>query len=82
MKKIYITLLLCCFIVLEAYSHESFASETKREVVVNGIGLGSIIAGITSWERNKSVLWVVIHAFLSWFYVVYFLLTRRKSERR
>lgn len=41
-----------------------------------GIGLGSAIAVAISWSVNKSILWAVVHGVLSWFYVIYFALTR------
>ncbi|MCB9310653.1 MAG: hypothetical protein H6567_11400 [Lewinellaceae bacterium] len=41
-----------------------------------GIGVGSVIAIVASWSRNKSVLWAILHAILGWFYVIYFVLTR------
>ena len=82
MKNFYITLLLSFFVIYEAFSQDVIDSDTKRTVISNGIGLGSVIAGVTSWERNKSVLLAIIHGFFSWFYVVYFVLTRKKSERK
>ncbi len=82
MKKIYITLLLVLFIVKEAFSQDIIGPETQRSVISNGIGLGSVIAGVTSWERNKSVLLAIIHGIFSWLYVIYFVLTRKKEERK
>ncbi|ADF51894.1 MULTISPECIES: hypothetical protein [Zunongwangia] len=82
MKKIYLTFILVTFLIYEGYSQEYVDSETKRTVINNGIGLGSVIAGVTSWERNKSVLLATIHGFFSWFYVIYFVLTRKKEERK
>lgn len=41
-----------------------------------GIGLGSAIAVAISWSLNQSILWAIIHGFLSWFYVIYFAFTR------
>jgi hypothetical protein len=82
MKKIYITFILFLFTLYEAYSQDNIDSDTKRTVISNGIGLGSVIAGVTSWERNKSVLLAIIHGFFSWLYVIYFVLTRKKDERR
>jgi hypothetical protein len=38
---------------------------------------GSSIAIVLSWERNKSILWAIIHGMLSWLYVIYFALTRK-----
>ena len=82
MKKIYLTFILVTFLIYEGYSQEYVDSETKRTVINNGIGLGSVIAGVTSWERNKSVLLATIHGFFSCFYVIYFVLTRKKEERK
>ena len=45
-----------------------------------GIGLGSAIAVVLSWYRNKSIFFMVLHGILSWFYVIYFALTRRENE--
>lgn len=82
MKKIYIAFILCLFIIYEGYSQDNIGSETKRSIISNGIGLGSVIAGVTSWERNKSVLLAIIHGIFSWFYVIYFVITRKKDERK
>lgn len=41
-----------------------------------GISLGSAIAVAISWSINKSILWAVIHGVFSWFYVIYFAVTR------
>lgn len=41
-----------------------------------GIGLGSVIAVVISWGANHSVLWAVVHGFLGWIYVIYYLITR------
>jgi hypothetical protein len=44
--------------------------------VQSGIGLGSAIAIVCSWDRNRSILWAILAGILSWFYVIYFALTR------
>ena len=41
-----------------------------------GIGFGSALAITISWSLHKSILWAIIHGVLSWFYVIYYLLTR------
>ena len=41
-----------------------------------GIGLGSALAVAISWSLHKSIVWAAIHGLLSWFYVLYFALTR------
>ncbi len=43
-----------------------------------GIGLGTIIAVVVSWSRNKSILWAIIHGLLGWLYVIYALLVKAK----
>ena len=45
-----------------------------------GIGIGSALAIVCSWQRNRSILWAILHAFLSWIYVIYFAITRRRDE--
>ncbi len=44
-----------------------------------GIGFGSALAIAISWSVNKSILWAIIHGFLSWVYVIYFALIVRPS---
>jgi hypothetical protein len=41
-----------------------------------GASFGSALAIAISWSVNKSILWAIIHGFLSWFYVVYYAITR------
>ena len=56
-------------------------ASAHTEIARTGIGLGSVIAVVCSWQRNRSILWAVISGFLSWFYVIYFALTREPNER-
>lgn len=55
---------------------------TRTEYVSHGIGIGSAIAIVCSWHRNRSILWAILAGILSWFYVVYFAVTRKPDERR
>jgi hypothetical protein len=57
-------------------------SVTTREAAESGIGLGSVLAVVCSWQRNRSILWAVIAGIFSWFYVIYFALTRQPDETR
>ncbi|WP_201290856.1 hypothetical protein [Croceibacterium salegens] len=41
-----------------------------------GIGLGSAIAVAISWSLHKSIIWAIIHGIFSWFYVIYYAVTR------
>jgi hypothetical protein len=45
-----------------------------------GIGLGSVLAVVCSWERNRSIGWAILAALFNWFYVIYFAITRREDE--
>ena len=47
-----------------------------------GISLGSVMAIVCSWHRNRSILWMIIHSLFSWIYVFYFALTREADEVR
>jgi hypothetical protein len=46
------------------------------EVVKTGISFGSALAIAISWSAHKSILWAIIHGIFSWFYVIYFAVTR------
>ncbi len=43
---------------------------------IGGFTLGTVIAVALSWGANKSIMWVIIHGFLSWLYVIYYFLLR------
>ena len=57
-------------------------AETGTTVVQNGVGIGAAIAIVCSWERNRSILWAILAGIFSWFYVIYFAITRKPGERR
>ena len=42
-----------------------------------GVSLGSALAVVCSWDRNRSILWAILAGILSWIYVIYFALTRK-----
>ena len=46
--------------------------------IAPGVGLGTIIAVVISWSRNKSILWAIIHGILGWLYVIYALIFSKK----
>lgn len=58
------------------------ALQSNQDLAQTGIGLGSAIAVVCSWQRNRSILWAILAGIFSWFYVIYFALTRRPSETR
>ena len=58
------------------------ANETTHTVTQSGIGLGAAIAVVCSWQRNRSILWAILAGIFSWFYVIYFAMTRRPDETK
>jgi peptidoglycan/LPS O-acetylase OafA/YrhL len=43
-----------------------------------GIGLGTLIAVIVSWSRNKSILLAILCGLLGWIYVIYAILVPKR----
>jgi hypothetical protein len=43
----------------------------QRSAATAGIGFGSALAMILSFQLNHSILWAVVHGVCSWFYVGY-----------
>jgi hypothetical protein len=58
------------------------ANQTASTLRDTGIGLGSAIAIVCSWQRNRSIMWAILAGILSWFYVIYFAMTRRADETK
>lgn len=49
---------------------------TQREVARHGISFGSALAIAISWYQHQSILWAILHGIFSWFYVIYYAITR------
>ena len=49
-------------------------------MVNDGVGLGTVIAVVVSWSRNRSILWAIFHGLCSWLYVIYFALTEGNTD--
>jgi hypothetical protein len=77
-KNILVVVLLLIFSnLLLAQSGTTDSNSDIRDTVTNsGLGLGAIIAVVISWDRNKSILWAIIHGVLGWLYVIYFAIIR------
>ena len=78
MKKIKQSLIL--FFSLASYSQQNDNFITN-ESLKNGIEIGSVIAIVISWSRNKSILYAILHAFFGWAYVIYFIIVRESEEK-
>ena len=65
---------------LEAIEAEATATaarnETHREATGGFWVFGAGLAMLLSWSRNGSILYCIGHGILSWFYVIYFAVTR------
>ena len=48
-----------------------------KQVVKSGVGFGSALAIAISWSLHKSIMWAIIHGIFSWFYVIYYAVTRK-----
>ena len=58
-------------------AHE--ASLPAAHAAQAGIGLGSMVAAVTAWDRSRSVFWTIVAGSFSWFYVIYFVITRPEA---
>ena len=69
MKKqaLFMTLVLI-FVVITVQAEDSIVN---KSILKDGVSLGSVIAVVISWDRNKSILLAIFHALLSWIYVIY-----------
>jgi hypothetical protein len=48
----------------------------KTEAARAGVGFGTALAIAISWSQHQSILWAIVHGILSWFYVIYYAITR------
>lgn len=46
-------------------------SDKSNSSAAGGITIGMILAIVLSWTTNHSILLCILHAFLSWIYVIY-----------
>ena len=56
-----------------AYTYVTSRTRTAARV---GVTMGTALAITISWSENHSILWAIVHGFLSWLYVIYYALTR------
>jgi hypothetical protein len=68
-------LVLSLFMISSELFAETEIADLKNKALDGGIGLGSIIAVVASWSRNKSILWAILHGLMGWIYVIYFAIT-------
>jgi hypothetical protein len=67
-----------CIIFLFACAGPHYNNYVQPVYYGPGIGLGTVIAVVVSWSRNKSIFWAIIHGILGWLYVIYALLVKAR----
>ncbi|HTL09503.1 MAG TPA: hypothetical protein VL307_14630 [Chitinophagaceae bacterium] len=79
MKKILCFLVPVMILLVSCVDRNYYGNGYAQPVyIAPGVGLGTVIAVVISWSRNKSILWAIIHGLLGWLYVIYALLVRKK----
>ncbi|OIQ16981.1 hypothetical protein [Lacinutrix sp. MedPE-SW] len=79
MNKHIISFCIIFLIGLECFAFQNESATIQKTIIKNGVGLGSVIAVVTSLDRNKSILFAIIHGLFSWFYVIYYAITRKEE---
>ena len=72
------TLLVLIILFASCSSNNQNNGYNQPVYLAPGVGLGTIIAVVISWTRNKSILWAIIHGILGWLYVIYALIVGKK----
>ena len=78
LKKILPITILCAIFIAACTTGPNYNGYMQPIYVGPSIGLGTIIAVVVSWSRNKSILWAIVHGILGWLYVIYALLVKPK----
>ncbi len=80
LKKYFPLYLICLLFLVSCGTNNVDSNGYARPVyIAPGVGLGTIIAVVISWSRNKSILWAIIHAIFGWLYVIYALIVGKKN---
>lgn len=62
--------------IMDSNPPRASAMGRSVQVAKAGVSFGSALAIAISWSVHHSILWAIIHGFLSWFYVIWYALTR------
>lgn len=77
-KKLTPVLLMTVILFAACTNNPSANGYNQPVYLAPGVGLGTIIAVVISWSRNKSILWAIIHGILGWLYVIYAIIVGKK----
>ena len=62
--------------VFEQSPPRQFTAQRSAQMARAGVSFGSALAIAISWSQHHSILGAILHGILSWFYVVWYALTR------
>lgn len=79
--KIILLFLIANLISLSSHAQINPTGATNEIMIQGGIGLGSLLAVVISWDRNHSIIWAIIHAMCGWIYVIYYIAIRNRGDR-
>lgn len=74
--RIISTLVFVLIVTTSLVAQSNGANIFTNNAFQGGVGLGTIVAVVISWSRNKSVLWAILHGIFGWLYVIYYALTK------
>jgi hypothetical protein len=77
-NKILSSTIFCALFLAACATGPNYNGYMQPVYIGPSVGLGTIIAVVVSWSRNKSILWAIIHGILGWLYVIYALLVKPK----
>ena len=61
-------------------AQEAVSYSSPSYLFDKGVGLGTVIAVVISWSRNKSILYAILHGIFGWLYVIYAAINRREDR--
>lgn len=78
-KKMLVPVFILALLIISCTSEPYNDTYARPVYIAPGVGLGTIIAVVISWSRNKSILWAIIHGILGWLYVIYAIFVKAKD---
>ena len=79
MNKQFSTFIILFLISVECFAFQNDSQTVQNTIIKNGVGLESVMAVVTSWDRNKSILLAILHGLFSWLYIIYYAITRKEE---
>jgi len=76
--KVAVVILIAFFVFMTPHAvaqTQVVYSNEVESLMDYSIGLGSTIAVVVSWSRNKSIALAILHGIFGWCYLVYYVIT-------